>query len=143
MPRSLEAVLLEACVGKGPVKEWTEWVSKADLPTPVDMLTKGWTPDPTRLDTMMASLVSMVRWVADMAPGKDTKKLELQHKYAIAAWAIIGSVIDIKKKDIVLRPASILVTAELGHNCPNTVVAEAARVVLGQLKGFAAYRQVA
>ena len=137
MPKILETQFLEACVGKGPVKEWTEWVSKADLPTPIDMLTKGWKPNPARLDVMNASLTSMTTWLADLS----RKDKNLAIPYGEAAWAIIDSVIAIGKKDIALRPASTLVTADLGIGCKNVQVQEAAKKILKPLTGFSKYLQ--
>lgn len=98
--------LLAASVGPGYTAAWLEWVSKANLPDPKDVLENGnWTPDPRRLDISFAVISSVVTYALSKPPGDEQKK------YAIMAWRVVNTCIANKLSDIALAPASALMKA--------------------------------
>jgi hypothetical protein len=127
MPRDVENIIIQGCVGDGVLTEWAAWVAKADLPHPHDMLTKGWKPDKQRLDITIAAMTSMASWLCEMKD--DKQKLAL----APAAWNLVGRVISEKIPDLAVRPASALVEAGLGNQCKDVTVKEAAKPVILEL----------
>ena len=134
MPKELENTLLFACVGEGVAKAWDEWCEKADLAHPEDMLTKGWIPDPTRLDITALSLQSMWQWLVNL---KDPEK---QARLSGAAWRILDGMIP-TMPDLVIVPAGKLVKAELAHKSPDPSCREAAERVIVSLgdEGYSKY----
>lgn len=71
-----------ACVGEAAAVVWSEWLSKADLPHPHDVVTKGWDPDPRRIDRNVAVFSSITEYViAQTNP-------QLKEEYAIGAWKV-------------------------------------------------------
>jgi hypothetical protein len=74
---------VSACVGAGPAAAWGEWVSKANMPEPEEMLTKGWTPDKRRLDICFAAYGQAIAWTL----AKTDK--EERTKWALKAWNLI------------------------------------------------------
>lgn len=135
MPGDIENKLIAGCVGEGVLPEWIEWVSKADLPHPRDMLQKNWMPDTQRLDITMAALTSMSMWVCDM------KDLQAQQQYAIPAWGLVDRVFDAGLADVAMKPASALLGKNLGHTSPNPSLKQAAREVILKLgrSGYAKF----
>ncbi len=97
--------LLSACVGRSYAAAWAEWVARANLPDPKDVLENGWAPDRNRLDVAFAVYSSAVTYALDK---KDRAE---QRKYVILAWKLIASAIKHKLADLALSPASSLMKA--------------------------------
>lgn len=112
MDRELEQMFIEACVGEGAAQEWCEWVAKADLPDPREVLNKGWQIDKNRLDKVMAvysGITSLVLSVPD--------KKEKYHLAALA-WRRLGELIKFGLSDIAFRYSTSLVENGLGSTSP-------------------------
>jgi hypothetical protein len=112
MPKALENELLFACIGDKYSKEWISWCQKADIPTPEQMLTRGWFPDPDRQDIAAMALQSMWSWLVKV-PDKG-----LRDRYAGAAWAILDSTIDVLP-DMAIVPTAQLLGAGLDFENPD------------------------
>ncbi len=55
--------MVAACVGLPAATEWAEWIAKADLPDPEDVLDNGWSIDKLRLDRNVAVLETLTAFV--------------------------------------------------------------------------------
>lgn len=125
----MEDEFVEALVGKGPAIEWLEHKSKADLPNPMVMLTKGWKPEKKRLDRTVSALISMTEFLKGRAVEDRADAIQL----AANAWGLLKLTMDEKLADIVVGPAQVLVRAKLGRHETNAVVAAAAEHVIYEL----------
>jgi len=101
----LQFDLVRACVGEGAATEWAAWVTDMDLPNPEDMLTKGWTPNASRVDVTIAALSSMVAFVKSYAEGKQ------RNTYAARAWGILNAASEAGMPDAIVVPSQILLNA--------------------------------
>lgn len=122
MDPTLESIFIHACVGDGPSGEFLTWVKKADLPTPEQVLIKGWEVNTDRLDITLAVSTSVASYVVGLPAGEE--KLSM----AAAAWRFIMNVIDAKHADVSLPAAQALSRAKLsisGHT--NQDLREAAK----------------
>lgn len=126
-PMPVQQEFVAACVGWAVAVEWTEWVSKADLPHPHDVVTKGWEPDRKRLDRTVAVLASMVEYVV---AEQDT---DLRNTYAAGAWNVLNRVKDAGLLDLTVTPATKLHNAGLNRSHGSPEVREAAFPVLERL----------
>lgn len=124
-PPSLEYEFAELLVGKGAAKVWQTYLKKMDLPSPIDVLTKGWRVDLHRLDIAFAVLASVSAFV------KNRPKNE-QVPYATRAWHLFNQVIDDGRPDIVLNPCQDLLLGGLGNKegLPADHIAVCEQVVL-------------
>jgi hypothetical protein len=124
MPPALEGELVESLVGEAGATAWVEWVSKADLPNPEDMLTKGWKYDRRRIDISFAAIVAMTQYVID----KDYKDAV---KAATPAWNILHSIIEDGNADITVDMTKLLIRAKLGrkHHGDATLMATVDKVL--------------
>lgn len=124
MPKDIENIIVQGCVGDGVLTSWATWVAQADLPAPQDMLTKGWNPDPDRLDISVAALTSMTTWLIEL----DDKRLQTQ--LATAAWGILKKTMAAPLPDLVVRPASTLVSSDLAYTSKDVGLKAAAKEVI-------------
>jgi hypothetical protein len=102
MSPELEQYFVEACVGLGPAQEWLSWLANVDLPSPQEVLTKGWAIDRNRLDKVMAVYSSMTAYVLGIPTEKE--KLEV----AALAWTRLDDLVQAGLKDIAVRFAQLL-----------------------------------
>ena len=138
MPPDLDNELVQGCVGEGVMVEWSTWVANNDLPTPEDILTKGWKPDKTRLDITMGALASVELWLRGMT---DKPK---QANMLPAAWQLIQRCIDEKIPDLAVKPAGQLIRAGLANQHSDPRVRDACKEpirVLG-IEGYGRYQAV-
>lgn len=91
----LEDVFVEAACGQKMAVDWAAYRADADLPDPLDMLTKGYTLD-RRMDRMMASIGGMTAYVLGR-----TKKEE-REDLAGPAWEICLKLVEAGFSDIAM-----------------------------------------
>jgi hypothetical protein len=111
--KTLESVFLEGCVGEGPAAEFLTWSKSADLPSPLQVLVKGWKPDNSRLDLTLAVLSSVTAYITTLVDPKE------KYELAAAGWKFLTSVKEAGMPDLVIGPAQTLITAGLsrkGHD---------------------------
>lgn len=105
----IEQMLVAACVGEGVGIEWAAWKAAADLPTPLDVLTKGWEPDVDRLDRTLAVSSGITSFVLHQVDQQQ------KYNYATQAWNWFTKTIkDHGLGDIVAPQCQTLLTAGLG-----------------------------
>jgi hypothetical protein len=109
MNSELEPYFIEACVGAGAAREWISWMATADLPSPHDALTQGWSIDLTRLDKVMAISTSITAYVIGIADKKE--KLQM----ATLAWGSLNKLVEAGLKDIALKHAHTLSKEDCGY----------------------------
>lgn len=120
--------IMAGTVGSGPAGEWAEWASKADIPSPYDVLNGKWEPDRERLDISVAVLTSVASTVVTQT---DKKK---QEGFAVNAWHFFKRVLDKKgMDDLVVGPAQVLVKAGLSNISKGGPLAKAAVPVLNAM----------
>lgn len=124
VPASMAYDFVQACVGEGPATSWVEWVSKADLPDPYVMVTKGWTPDKLRLDRTMAAFVSMAEYVVSRPDPKE------KIAFAAGAWKVLAKACELGISDTAGMPAKRLINAQLGSSAGGEVAQISAPVML-------------
>lgn len=125
MPKELENEIVEGCVGEGVLPEWIEWVAKADLPDPLDMVTKGWIPDTDRLDITCAALISLISWVTGL-PTSQPNRLT----YAANSWRLLHDVMEAGIPDLAVQPASALVSSDLAITAKDADLRRASKEVI-------------
>lgn len=105
--------MVAACVGKGAAVAWATWVSKADIPDPLDMLQDGWPIDTKRLDRTIAAYTAMASYVIQR---KDkAERIRLGGR----GWELLGELIKIGMGDLVVHPArSFIQTGLKADVCP-------------------------
>ena len=109
MSDKLELLFMEACVGKGKAIEWWTWAQKADLPTPEEVLTKGWQIDKYRLDKVVAVTTSVVAYVLGIA--ERSNQLDM----AAELWKYLRALHSEGMGDIGARHLRSLIRAKLGR----------------------------
>lgn len=124
MPKDVENTVIQGCVGEGILQEWAEWIAKADLPSPEDMLTKAWMPDRNRLDVTLAAITSMTAWVTEI------RDKAIQAQFTTLAWQLVQRVIDNSIPDIAVWPAKTFVARGLANTHPDAAVREASKQVI-------------
>lgn len=127
MPDTLILPVVEGCIGEGAAAEFLTWVRKADLPSPEEVLTKGWTPNTKRLDITMAVTSAVASYVRGM------QDKSAQAEAGVAAWGFLKSVIDAKLSDIAMPAAEVLSRARLGFKSSNPKLKAASAPVLEEL----------
>lgn len=122
---SVEQDIIDGLVGNGVGKEFRTWLKAADLPSPEEMLAKGWPPDTARLDRSMAAYESLSQHIATI---KDEKK---RFKAAVAGWGMLTQACGTNAlADIIYGPARTLINAGLGPSCKNADVTVACDPVM-------------
>jgi hypothetical protein len=136
MPSDIEPRIVAGLVGDSIMSEWVEWVTKADLPSPIDMLTKNWFPDEHRMDITIAAMTSMTMWVCSINDDP-----QAQSDYAAAGWGIIDKILEIGQPDVAVRSASAFTTQGLAHESNNPRLAQKAHETILELgrKGYAKF----
>jgi MoxR-like ATPase len=115
---------LEAAVGPGSAKELYGWMKEANLPDPVDMLKKGWTPDKKRLDRTIAAYSQMGSFVLNR-PDKQEK-----HDYGCLAWKQLEVCCEADLPDVALKIGQSLAKGGLGARVTPELRAAASPVLL-------------
>jgi len=123
---SKQGDVLTSLVGPGVGDAWGEWASKANLPDPETVITKGWEVDTRRLDVVHAVLTSVVSYTVSRPTPKERQRC------GIGAWKYIKQVVDSSLLDLAFSAAGALVRAELGANASEEIQ-EASR---GPMKAF-------
>lgn len=137
--KGLELEFAEALLGPGPRDAWAEWLEKSDLVSPMDMVLGKWSPDKIRLDKTDMSLRAMAGFLRDMA--KEDRATAVGH--AFSAWQQLEKTIDIGLADLVVKPANVLLRAQLGRKKTNDQVAEIAEKIIERLSadGFSKFSE--
>lgn len=99
---------MRGCVGEGAATSAIGWISKADLPSPKDVLDKGWQIDRKRLDRAVAVYTTMVDYVVKHPDTAERKKL------AVKAWNRLEETISAQILDISMSRAVTMVRSGLG-----------------------------
>lgn len=116
---------VEGCVGAGPASELAAWLAAANLPTPQEMLAKGYQLDMQRLDLVIAAYTGMTAHVVALT---GTEKV----KMGAVAWKRLQDLIKNGMMDVAMNMATSLVTNGLGTKADPKVL-EAAQPVLTEL----------
>jgi hypothetical protein len=121
------ADFVEGAVGKGATDEFIEWVRKADLPDPKDMLKNGWTPSRQRADIAVAAYTSMTSYIVEM------RTIEEKRSVAIAAWNVLDVACRSGLTDIAMASAQKLAEEGLADEEVDDKTLQAARPVIRHL----------
>jgi hypothetical protein len=108
----LEDVFIEAACGEKMAVDWAVYRHEANLPDPLDMLTKGWTPDTSRIDRTMAAYGACASFVI----GRPKK--EEREQYAAPLWESFMKLLELGMGDIALQVAVPTAKAGLNMNTP-------------------------
>lgn len=127
--KALELELAEALLGPGPKDAWAEFLETAELVSPQDMLEGKWEPDKLRVDRTDMSLRAMAGYLRDTAKDDRQVAIDMAH----SGWQQIEKTIDAGMADLVVRPANVLLRAQLGRKKTNDQVAEIAEKVIDRL----------
>jgi len=117
-------LMIEAAVGEGAAAEFIEYLSKADLPDPMDVLLKGWKVDTKRLDRSMAVATGFTALVVG------TREKNEQVKLAIGAWHRYNEYVKEGLTDIVMDHMDSLIREGLNTDHANVALKEAAGEVI-------------
>jgi len=118
-----QSELVAACIGNKAAIDWETWVNDADLPDPLDMLTKGWRPDKDRLDRTQAAFSSAISYTMSRPDKADRLLL------APKAWGLLTTLADAGLADIALPASRSLVQAGFGSSSSKEV-AQVARPLM-------------
>lgn len=119
---AIEVSLLQACVGVASVTMFVKWRHDADLPSPKDVLEKGFTPD-LRLDRSYVVYTSLASYVCDMPKGAK------RNEAAVKTWKLFERASEENLADLIYPSVKKLINADLA-SMSNKEVAQAARPVL-------------
>lgn len=124
-PQIIRDALITGGVGQGAARALITYERDADLPDPIDMLTKGWPVDTRRLDITMAAYSTMVSYVT----GRPDRKEQLE--LAVPCWEMLLQLVDGRSglADIAVPQVDALVEATLARNSKNKEILEAAKKV--------------
>jgi hypothetical protein len=119
----LQFDFVKACVGEAAATEWAAWVTDRDLPDAEEMLTKGWTAHPSRIDVTIAALSSLAAFIKSYPAGPK------RTAYAAKAWDILSATAQAGMADTIVIPSGILLTEGFTATGPTVdpVVKSAAR----------------
>ena len=115
-------IVLSLC-GDAAATQWYTWNQEADLPHPLDMITKGWTPNKQRLDRTMAALSAMTEFVV-----RKERADALAH--AMGAWRVLIAAVKVGHGDIAATFIGKMIKANLGRKDTPKGVADAATEAL-------------
>lgn len=121
---NMQAALFSSCMGPAAAVDWETWLHTADLPDPLVMLEKGWTPDKTRLDRTVAALSSATAYVLGRNDAAERLKL------APAMWGLLSQTCGAGLADIALAPAQTLVRGGFGTKAGKAISDVASPVLL-------------
>lgn len=114
--------LIQGCVGTGAADEFTEYMLKADLPSPEDVLKHGFTPD-GRMDRSYAVYTALATYVVSMAQGAARRAA------VIRTWEIFERAVEARVVDLLFPAVSLLVEAGLSSLADKEIAKAASRVV--------------
>ncbi len=117
-------ILVECAVGPGAASAFQEYRRNANLPDPLDVLNKKWTPHKQRLDIIFAAYTSMVNYVTQR-PSREEK-----HKLAVKAWAALEVLFEENLADILVPAVDGLVNNSLGRSSGDPDLIRASNKVL-------------
>jgi hypothetical protein len=118
---------VEGAVGQGATVEFLEWVEKADLPDPKDMLANGWAPSRQRPDIAVAAYTSMTSYIVEMQTTQEKKSV------AVAAWNILDTACKMGLTDIAMASTQKLVEEGLADEQADDKILDAAKPVIRHL----------
>jgi hypothetical protein len=121
----LEQTLIDGFVGP-PALTFIRWLKEQDLPSPVDVLTKGWEPDQDRLDRTYAVYNGLAAYVTGL---KDLQRVDS----AVLAWRRLESLIEAGLGDMAITPAKIMAGAKLGRDSGDKRLVDACAPMLRYL----------
>ena len=105
---ALAIELIEGTVGAGVAAEWVEWTTKANLPSPEEILEKGWKPNKRRLDVAIAAYSSATAFAL-------SKPKPEQRKWAVLLWkALSAAVLEYDMADV--AQPSVVKLMKAGYN---------------------------
>ena len=125
---------LEASVGAGAATEYAEWLAKADLPDPQDMLDNGWTPSRQRPDIALAAYTSLGIHVTQL------RTVAEKHAVAAHAWRLFEPAFDGGFIDLARTSAELLANHGFADEDCSPDILKAAQPVLRRLARSAAAR---
>lgn len=105
-----EDMFLEAACGEKMAIDWATYRHDSNIPDPLDMLTKGWAPDTTRIDRTMAAYAGCASWVL----GRPKK--EEREQYAGPLWESFMKLLEVGLGDVALQTAIPVTRAGLNLN---------------------------
>lgn len=115
------------CVGEGQATAWAAWATDMDLPDPLVMCTRGWTPDVKRLDRTVVALSSMTQFVLDQG---DKDQME---EYAIGAYNVMTSVDKAGQLDIASPFIKRLILKGLSPDSKNEKLVQACTPTIARM----------
>lgn len=118
---------VEAAVGKAATDEFMEWVSKADLPDPKDMLRNGWTPSRQRPDIAVAAYTSMTSYIVEM------QTIQEKRSVAVQAWGVLDTACKMGLTDIAMASTEKLAQEGLADEEADDAILAAAKPVIRHL----------
>lgn len=121
---TIQAALIEACVGNGAATAFLEYRRKSDIPSAKEVLDGSWKINPDRIDVVFAAYIGMVAYVRQR-PDR-AEKLSLAPK----AWEALVALFDSGLSDIVVPTARGLIEEGLGHQSGDKNIKAAANKVL-------------
>jgi hypothetical protein len=107
---AISQLLIEGCVGEGAAFDFYTWVQNANLPKPEEVIRKGWSPDPRRLDIAFAVITSVTQFVSSI-PDR-TQAIPA----AIGAWQLYQNFINANMGDMTVSAAQTLVHKKLSRS---------------------------
>lgn len=126
-PPETEDILLQGLTGEAWVTQFKEYLQKADLPDPEDLLRDGWEVDKRRLDRTMTILDTLGSYVATL-PANDVK-----FEKAVRAWEILNKATASGLGDLTYRAATTMIRAGLGAGSQRQELARACQPTLEKL----------
>ncbi len=112
--------LVEAIVGASAAGDWITWLAEADLPTPEEVLDKGWKIDKRRLDRTIAVVESTTSYV--------TTRRSPEQRIAAAAkyWPFLEQLVKAEFSELAYLAAEDLSKSEPKLNASNPALATVA-----------------
>lgn len=100
----LQRHIVDSLVGPESALIWHTWVRDADLPSPVEMLTKGWSPDTKRLDRTHACISTLTEYMRTLSRAEALANGD-------AYVSILENMVKENFADMIVRPMHQTMTA--------------------------------
>lgn len=108
MPGEVGLSLMAGCVGAGVVPEFVNYEREANLPSPEEVLEKGFTASP-KADINLAVYMSLATYIT-----QSNAEQKRKNRMAEKAWRILGDGVQHGWTDLTYKAASILTRSNLG-----------------------------